>query len=363
MSQFRVRPQIDPLEREQREIAARRARCDERAKRVLHAKTRLLGIDTMALNQQVMEKQERERLEAERTLYYDDLSSTFAHALNVNDSSLRDQKKAQLIELNNFRKAQEKEKRRKELMEKALSQEQLDVDTNFLHFGGEDLNNAMRTRAQKLQQQDWLAQQIEDLQNREQRDRQETASYEAMQSRIVDVQDMQHEQAQAEAARARMANAEFNQMLAAKKRADAAREAQRNQLQDDQELTHTLNSHFLNEANGVYGGASNFKGFTTEQRQRILDEQKEQMDEARGRRIRERQEEAVYAQQQEEMRRAMIRADREREEFKKQQRLNLAAERKTQALEKTMRYDYLDNVVYTNTAQDSFFDQFGKSCR
>jgi len=119
----------------------------------------------------------------------------------------------------------------------------------------------------------------------------------------------------------------------------------------------------LNEAVLVRGGSSNFKGFSTEQRQHILDEQKAQMDDLRARRNQEQKEEADYATQQEDIRRAMLRADREKAAYRKEQLKNLSAERQGQAQEKTMRYDYLDNVVYTNPPEDTFFGQFGKSCR
>jgi hypothetical protein len=144
------------------------------------------------------------------------------------------------------------------------------------------LNNAARTRAQKIQQQDWLAQQMEDLQGREQRDRQEQADYESMQHRIVQVQGEQQQAAMDERMRARREVLEYNKQQAAFNRNQQAREAQLNQQQNDAELTTALNGQFLNEAVLIRGGASNFKGFSTEQRQRILDEQKCQMDDIRG---------------------------------------------------------------------------------
>jgi len=111
MSAFRVRPQEDPLAREQREIQGRRARDEQRKPRYLHAKTRLFGVDTMALDQQVLEKQEKERLDMERELYYDDLNSTFSRALSEQDVIRAQAKRQQQMELNEFRKAQEREKK------------------------------------------------------------------------------------------------------------------------------------------------------------------------------------------------------------------------------------------------------------
>lgn len=362
MSAFRVRPQEDPLERERREIAARRERVQQRTVRVLHPKTRLFGIDTLALNQQVQEKQERERLEAERDLYYDDLSSTFSRAMGTQDSLKAEHQRRTQSDLLAYRKAQTNQKRRQELSERAAADELCNVPTDFLKFGGEDLGAKDRNRAQKIQQQDWLAQQIEDLQAREQRDQQEQTDYESMQNRISSLQEQQQNQANFERKRAQRELVEYNKQMASSQRSERVRESQMRQAQDDEELDRTLSSSFLNE--GINGGnATNFKGFTTEQRQTIMDEQKQQLDDLRNRRMAEAANEREYAQQQEDIRRAMVKADRAKIAFAKQKAVNLAQERHVQAKEKTLRYDYLDNVVYTNPAQSEFFDQFGRDCR
>lgn len=347
--------------REARQIEDRRARNSQRVPRMLHAKTRLFGIDTLSLDAQVNEKQERERLEEERNLYYDDLNTSFARALNEQDAFRAKNRREQMDELTMFRKAQEKEKKRKDVMEKTAGDELNNVPTNFLKFGGEDANNANRARAQKLQQQDWLAQQIESLQAREQREQQEATDYNRMLENIVEVQGQQQQQADAERARARREIVSYNKQMASYKMAKNARALQANQTADDTEISQALNGKFLNEAS--LGGGSNFKGFSTVQRQRILDEQKAQMDELRAKRALEEEEEREYAQQQEDVRRARLLADRKGAAFKKQQLTNLANDRIKQAKEKTMRYDYLDNVVYTNAADASYFEQFGTSCR
>lgn len=59
----------------------------------------------------------------------------------------------------------------------------------------------------------------------------------------------------------------------------------------------------------------------------------------------------------------MVKADRQQQAYKAQALKNLQMERTMQAKEKTMRYDYLDNVVYTGEITEEFFEGFGKSCR
>jgi hypothetical protein len=363
MSALRVKPQMDPLERERQEIERRRQRCNERAKRLLHAKTRLIGVDTLALSQQVSEKQERERLDLERNLYYDDLNVTHGKMITDQQTIRERERRRKAEELNFFRKEQEKEKRRRDLLDESALRNFQDMDTAFLKFQGEDLDKANRVKAQQMQQQDWLAQQINQLAASELQNRQDEEDYDATQERIRQIQEEQEATARDRKACERARLNEFNRQQGAYKKAERARAAQVTQQLDDMELSSQINSKFLNEGVSARAGTASFKGFSTAQRQRIIDEQQLQQEELRARSLRDQKEERDYAQQQEEIRRAMVKADREREARRQQATLNLAKEREMQAKEKTLRYDYLDNVVYTNPVQESFFDQFGRGCR
>jgi len=362
MSAFRVRQHEDPLEREAREIANRRSRLEARRVRVLHPKTRQLGIDTLALQQQVEEKQERKRLEMERDLYYDDLSATFTKRLNEQDTIKQEYEKQKTHGLTAYRQAQIREKRRMANAERAAGDELTQVPTDFLKFGGEDPYIKDRERAQKLQQQDWLAQQIQDLQSREQSELDEQRSYDSMQRRINEVQHEQAASVQDARERRMQETLEYNRQLAAQKRTKQTLELQTNQNLDNLELANTLNSDLLNER-GNDGVNMNFKGFSTGDRQRVLDIRQRQLEEKQARLAAEQQEEWEYAQQQESIRRARLLAERQQIEHRKTQRTALQDEHLKQAQEKTLRYDYLDNVVYTNPVQSSYFDQFGQSCR
>ena len=50
-STFRAKPLMDPLEREQREIERRRIRNMDRTKRILHAKTRIIGVSVASTSE------------------------------------------------------------------------------------------------------------------------------------------------------------------------------------------------------------------------------------------------------------------------------------------------------------------------
>jgi len=360
MSAFRVKPQLDPLERERLEIERRRQREADRIPRILHAKTRLYGVDTMALEQQVKEKQERERLDVERNFYHDDVAVLHARAISEQEAQRQMDERKAAEEMNFFRKLQEQEKRRKHMIEESAAGNLYDTDTLFLKFQGEDPKHAARVKAQQQQQQDWLAAQIYDLSSKEGRSRQEDADYDAYQQEILELKRNQEEEAARVRRRLQEETVEFNKQLAQQQMSKRAREAQLSQALDDMELSNQMNSNFLNEG-AKSGGA--FKGFSSSQRQRILDEQHQQMQEAAEARQRQVLEARAYDQQQEDIRRAMVKADRQQQAYKTQTLKNLQMERTMQAKEKTMRYDYLDNVVYTGEITEDFFNKFGKSCR
>jgi len=361
MSAFRVKPATDPLEHERVEIERRRQRYNDRTNRILHAKTRMFGVDTLALDQQVKEKQEKERLEMERDVFYDDVSVLHARSVQEQEAHRQIDERKRNEELNHFRKLQEQEKRRKQYVEESSANQLYDTDTLFLKFQGEDPKHGARVKAQQQQQQDWLAQQIHDLSSKESRDRQEDADYDSYQGQILELKRQQEEEAARVRRKLQEENVEFNRTLVQKKMSTQSRDEQLNQALDDMELSNQMNSNFLNE--GVKGQSSNFKGFSTSQRQRILDEQHQQMQEHASRRQRVVEESRAYDQQQEDIRRSMVKADRQQQAYKAQALKNVAMERQLQAKEKTMRYDYLDNVVYTGQITEEFFEGFGKSCR
>ncbi len=166
-----------------------------------------------------------------------------------------------------------------------------------------------------------------------------------------------------------MSLAEFNKMKSAEKQERELRDKHLNEHLDQTELSHTLSSALLNETVPTSSLGPNraipyhFKGFSTDQRQRILDEQYRQQQEARERRERELQEEKDYADQQEQNRRDLIRLQREKAALEAQKLQQLKDERLAQKKQKDLRDQYFNHVVYTNPVGEEFFQQFGTSCR
>jgi hypothetical protein len=368
-SPFSVRPELDPLEREKREIDRRRARLEDRKTRILHAKTRVMGVDVDALHEQVRERQERERLEAEREMYHDDLASHHAKILTGLEEERKVKERIQKEELTFYRQQQATEKRTSDQRNASGWNNMGETRTNFLNFTGEDREKSLRDKAQKDQQKDWLAQQLQIQADKEARERQDAADHAAAQATILEMK-LANERSQAEAAMARnRATQEYNQQVVAQKSNARLRHASQNHAANVTELNHTLSSALLNEsvAPSALGEHRtipyHFKGFSSQQRQDILDAQAAQQAALQQKRIHERLEEKDYALQSEMIRREMLRADRAKEEHERQRLLALNEERFAQQKQKTLRDQYHNNVVYTNPVREEYFQQFGTSGR
>lgn len=372
-SLYQVKPQEDPLVRERREIARRRARNAERTKRILAAKTRTMGIDTKALAQQVTERQARERVEIERGQYYDRLTNRHADQLTElsRQKVLAARKEAQ--ELQSYRQQQVKEKRMREMIKAAGMKTNTDTVPKLLDFAGEDPGYMDRRRAQQRQLKDWLAQQIDLLRKKEANELQDKVAYEEMQSKINDIKLQMEQEAVANRKTEAKEFIQANNLMSQHKSAEKRRLQQRNQELDDMELQHTLNSAFMKEDVGrrVMGGARactdalpyHFKGFSTERKQFILDTQQTQIRDLQIQREQERQREEAYNQEQERIRKQVVLLQRDKARQAKASRLQLEKERKVQAQTAKLTQRHLDHVVYTNPVSDEFFNQFGTSCR
>lgn len=369
-SPFSVRPELDPLEREKREIDRRRQRLDDRKTRILHAKTRVMGVDVDALNEQVKERAERERLEVEREMYHDALQAHHGKILSGLEEERKVKERLSKEELNFYRAQQSAEKRTREQRQASGWHNMLDsTGSTFLQFTGEDLDKNLRTAAQANQQKDWLAQQLALQADREARERQDAADYATHQAYILQLKKQNEEDKAAQSVARLKGVQEYNLQVSAQKRQTAARASAAQQVANNDELAATLSSPMLNELVPTSALGENrtipyaFKGFTAERRQAILDAQYNQAAALADKRVQQRLEEADYARQSEAVRREMIRADRAREEQERARLVALRDERAHQHKQKTLRDQYHNHVVYTNPVREEYFQQFGTSGR
>jgi len=372
MSLYQVKQTMDPLERQRIETEKRRLRNIERAKRILHPKTRIMGIDKNALADQVKVKQEAARLESERNSFYDNQAVRHAKIANEHFTKKQNERRKEHQELEFFRVQQINEKRaRLAAEEKAKNLPEL--PTPFLDFAGEDPHINERKKLQQAQQKDWLNQQLDSLKAKETNSAQAQADYDAVQLRIYEIKG----KLEADAAKVRgQENRKavlINRQLAMEKqqREDQAKAIAKRQ--EEYELQQTLNSDLLTETvhPRLQGGSKkcsdalpyHFKGFSVNQRQEILDIQQQQLQAINAKRAAEREAEEAFNEQQVNIRRQLMLQERQRQQQKVQERASLESTRRVQQKDHKTRTDYLNNTVYQNPVDPSFFQQFGTSCR
>jgi hypothetical protein len=372
MSFYQAKAAVDPLERQRIETERRRERNIERAKRILQPKTRIMGVDVGFLDKQVLEKQEAERFELERNVFYDDMAVRNAKIASeeYNKKTLEKRREAEELEFARVQQHRDKVARNRAI---ELAKKAPEPETTFLKFPGEDLGFKDRKKLQQLQMKDWLSQQIDILREKEFKTAQEQADYDAMTLRVVELKGkLELDQAKTRSLEMKQAQL-VNQQLASEVRSRNLALKQAQKKAEESELNHTLTSDFLTETvhPRVLGGARacsdnlpyHFKGFSTEQRQYVLDVQQRQVDEVQARRQADKEEEDRYNATQEQIRREMLLAEREHVRSKAQERQALSETRSLQKKDATLRANYLNNVVYQNPVQEEFFQQFGTSCR
>lgn len=327
-----------------------------------------MGIDPKAIEEQVREKQEKERQDKERDRYYEDLSKQHARTLSQLEAERAKQTRAEAEELEFFRKHQAQERKVKQTFEEQYKAQGIDPNSKILSFAGEDKEFSTRTRQQKLQQQDWLAQQISILRDRETRERRENVEYDHTQKQITELLKQQEELGSQLRKEEQRQVAEQNRLLASVKKQREHLDVQHNQKADEAEIQSALGSEFLNEVVGPRVTDArrpipyHFKGFNSSQIQRIFDEQRVQQEESKRKRDEEQRREADYAAQQEAIRRQIVLAERERESQRKAQLKQLHEEHMAQKRDKEIR-DQQTAQAYANQISESYFSPFGRSCR
>lgn len=415
---LQAKPKEDPLAREQREIEARRQRLEERRQRVLNPKLRQIGVDVAALNEQVRDKQARHVAEQQIDAFYDNQSLEQARAAQLLERQRAEELVRRQAELNAFQGAQQHDLHHRKRLQASQAQELVEESPVFLNFSGVDEQHGARVAAQQRQQADWIAAQIDEKQQTELQKRLADASvfftifpsslshmslpvhseYDATQLKITELRLEMEMQVAADRARRAISNAHSNQLLVCCNRVFFSsvvlinvfsllpmpqhqerqyRDQQFRQRQaalDAEEMQSWARSALLNERIEYEVDPADptklrvresaaFKGFTLQQRQAILDEQRRQQLELQQRRLREREEELNWAAHEEANRRIRIRDERTRHANDAQRRLELAQQQQSQARTQALKTQYLDKVVYQNPVDESYFAQFGTSCR
>jgi hypothetical protein len=362
MSQYRAKVMQDPLVRQAQQNELRRQRLEDRKVRVLHEKTRLLGIDIQALDQHARERQERERLEAERDMRCNETMNQHARYLQEAEAQRQKAQRQRNTEVWKFQQEQAREKQRNAMIADSVKDNYLEEETNFLRFRGEDLCRPERVTQQKLQQKDWLTQQIGETMQRESAERQAEADYEYYQRQVLATRNAAEDERNRNDRRANQEQMRYNQHLAVQKAAADRRDRMLNEDASQREVQAAMDSDLLNER-VLNSQREGFKGYTKSQKRAVLDEQQRQIAALNAKRAQERANNAEDARNAEAVRREMVIRDRQAQAARTHKAVGVRNAQQAQKREKELRYDYLDNVVYTNPPTEGYFNQFGQSAR
>eukprot|EP00756_Hemistasia_phaeocysticola_P001563 Hpha_TRINITY_DN11104_c0_g1::TRINITY_DN11104_c0_g1_i1::g.28047::m.28047 len=279
---------------------------NQRQDRVFDPKVRTIGIDRQMLDDQLAERKELRNLEKRREADYDKVQVQMnKHQQHL--QHLSDQIKLQRMrDLEGYRKTFQKTEGRREFelndpngKKKDLPARVGDDDprcgpSSMQKFDGEDLSAAERKRLQAQKMREWAQQQQDEKALKkwieDERNRRMEAKQEEVNQRVHELERLQ----KAQKAQARATNAEFNKRLAEQKKREAAAQRHRDTLNNLEEIQNALDSDFLGERAGT-GRGDRFKGLPQDHLQAIRNEQAQQMQELRQRKIREAEEDLVEA--------------------------------------------------------------------
>eukprot|EP00796_Vickermania_ingenoplastis_P009578 gene9578-6733_t len=344
----------------------------QRAARLRDPKQLRMGIDRQALDEQVREKECLKRLEKERNDYWDRqalLMDRHAVALQQEVNMIRT---AREKEQEDYRRTYQKRWMAREwdlndplAMAKELPARVSDDDprngpSSLQKFDGEDLDADNRRKAQQRQQRAWAKQQVEEKLAKKWMEQERNRVFDER-NEETNFRTYKIEQSIADQRRLRNRNtADFNNTLAEQQRQEAIRFKEEETRLGLEEIAFQMNSDFLNERETVVSElgekvkSERYKGMTPEQIAKLREEQANQLQQLRRRRLMEVEDQKQWSQQ-ENMQLRMAKAlDRQRERDRRNDLEELKNTHLAQANAAKLRKDELD-VLYTNQVDEDYF--------
>ncbi|GKT13337.1 RIB43A like protein [Aduncisulcus paluster] len=362
-------------------IEARRKREEERKKRIFDPKTRIIGIDKDALDQQVRIKKEKADEDKMIDRQFDELMISASEAYAADEREYMDKRRAVRASVDGFNKQIPPETRREfDIYDpKILQKDRVIRDGDYDKtlgissgqvFGGEDLKSKQRSLLQKRQQAIWLARQIEEKEEKERQRKgyeKEVADRERM-----ELEDMQGFVSEHEHARRHVREGvrEFNEALAI----ETAQRRLDDKLQKEKEeadhVKYVMESDLMCERyettvrplNPLRSVPYNFKGMTETQRKAIRDAQLKQIEEKKQTDEREKRREREWAEQTISMEEQLERTASQIHERKKQYARDLQAQILQQKEEQAQTAKKMKEI-YDNKVTDDFYSKFSSSSR
>lgn len=364
-------------------IERRRAQEEERKTRIFNAKTRQIGIDKQAIEQQMFDKNQMEEYERKRhEAFAADALRNDRIACMLQARQERDQRSLNEA-LNEFRSLHQQPSSRREwdlydpdYLRKDKPARVHDDDprcgiSSIQKFDGEDLNSKARKKFQNEQARSWHEQQMRERERAKQSQEAADRLYDLKQKEL-DQRAMDLQKAEEDCRRAiNMATADYNKALN-NEQEERARLKKQQDLDDKMtEIANNVFGDILTENPAVAQSAfgphrvitDRWKGMSPEQLEDIRKMQARQM--AENERLR--QEEELRNREHERQASANARAalliERELERKRRDIQKAQADENRRLAAEQKAHLDFLNREVYTNPPTAAYFMQFNTTTR
>ncbi|CAH0559961.1 unnamed protein product [Brassicogethes aeneus] len=374
---------IEKDRREAAKLEKRKIFEEERKKRIFNAKTRLIGVDTKALDTQLIQKQKKkdeERLVDE--IFVEQLKKADALAVALAE---KDKKERHLIELeiNKFRQTFQKPQHRREYdlndpdhIKKQLPMRINDDDprlgpSSVQKFEGEDVVCQERRKIQRDQLKAWLDQQIME---KEQAEKERQTAVDAYRAAILarDKRSMEITELEMECRkRLEIAVQRFNTALSEEKR--IREERSKREIRDDNmaEIYNAMTSDLLTEnpdvANSNLGQNRKigylYKGMTDEEKVRFKEAQWRQIQEAKKEKEFQKRAEKEFGEYFTQTQKTILILDKEIEEAKKKMTIQIREENRKLAVEQKNKEEFINKIVYKNTPTEEYYNQFNTTTR
>jgi hypothetical protein len=352
-------------------IAKKRQFTEERAERLRDARQRHMGIDRVALDEQVKEKQAMRELEKQRDAFYDKQAIQMDRHATLLQAEVDSVRRSRNVEVEGFRQTYQRKDMGREWdlnnprrIVDSLPARVSDTDprcgpSSAQAFAGEDLAGAERRRAQMRQLNRWAGEQMEEKAVRKWNEADIDRQYDERAEEIAHRTYLLEQHAAEQRKRMAVTTAHFNRELAEQKRREEHQRKQRDTSQKLEEMQNTVTSGFMVEDVDAPRARADFKGMTPAQLAQVRLQQEAQRVEAANRRLAEAEDERRRDAQAAMDTRMALQLDRQRDRERRAGRQQLANEHLAQAEQARATKAHLDGV-YRNAIGEEFFAPLGR---
>ncbi|KAI9143323.1 RIB43A-domain-containing protein [Paraphysoderma sedebokerense] len=373
---FRLDPKPDIL---QEKAIRRKQRLEtERKERILDPKSRTLGIDVNALEEQIKLKNELKASEKEKNEHFDRVTMETNQLLQILDQKVTEARKQNERALVEYRRQHQQPHAQKEtdlndlssLKKMNLININCDDGVRSLKFEGEDEKERERLRLQKEQMRLWTIQKIQEkekqIKQEMEEERQRVEYNKAIAAKIHELTRTEERNRKSVAISDREANAR----LAAEKKLREALAKKQELEENTKEIQALMNGSLPTERSASLPQHSADRTLTDPFNGKPLNGIHEvhqvlnhQLSEKETRKMKEVEEAKSWAAQEFWNNRTANLLEREKDRHKKEAAKKLMLDNLKQAQEFKERQHYINKTVYTNKPADEYFAQFNTTSR